>query len=194
MFAALIVAAVSLVAAFAGIDLAKVSAVEWLVVLGACGVIYLVWSRTRLPRARASRVGFGVAIGFEYDKSSKRAQADLIQALCDNLTGSRLRYPFDFVELPKGLKAQLLDAEEAASFGRRTILHFVLYGRARFRDLPDGPAAVFDLNGVVRHAAIQKLVLKQSGQKFRAALPKRLVLSSWLDWFFMSGSLTHFTA
>jgi hypothetical protein len=85
LFAALIVVAASLIAAFAGIDLAEVSVAEWIVVLGACGVIFFVWYRTRLPRARAGRVGFGVAIDSEDNESSERARADLIQALRDNL-------------------------------------------------------------------------------------------------------------
>ena len=135
-----------LTSAFAGIDIAEVSFVEWLVIFVACTVTWIVWWATRLPRVMPGRIGFGLAIQYEDSDHAKQLRSDFVLALGDLITSHG--NVFQFVELPVSVARRLLSADEAAHFARQCRLHFLLYGRARMRDLPNGTSHVIDLRGL----------------------------------------------
>ena len=175
---ALTAVAGGLISMFAGIDITEVQFVEWLVIGTACAVTGLVWWKTRLPRVMPGRIGFGVAIQYEDSQHAKQLRSDFVLALCDLITSTGHGTLFQFIELPESVTRRILSADEATAFARKCRLHFLLYGRARKRDLPDGPAHVLDLRGLVRHAPIKHQWSQQLGSEFAAVLPNRLLVAA----------------
>ena len=173
---ALCTVAVLLVYAFAGIDLGQVSLSEWGITIISLLVISILWLKTRLPHVPKGKVGFGVAIQFEDSEHEKRLRSDFLLALRDLLAAPHLRHEFWFVELPKTVAKRITDPEQAQWVAKKANLHFVLYGRARLRQMPQGSAHVIDLRGLVRHAPISKEVSKRFGEDFGKVLPSRLIV------------------
>ena len=170
--------AAGLISAFAGIDITEVQFVEWLVIIAACAVTALVWRATRLPQVMPGRIGFGVAIQCEDSQHAKRLRSDFILALCDLITSTGHGTLFQFIELPASVARRIISADEATRFTRQCGLHFLLYGRARMRDFPDGASHVIDLHGVVSHAPLKDRWAKQLGAEFSAVLPNRLLVAA----------------
>ena len=174
-----------LIGAFAGIDITEVKFVEWLVIIAAGAVTALVWRATRLPRVMPGRIGFGVAIQCEDSQHAKQLRSDFVLALCDLITSTGHGTLFQFIELPPSVARRILSADEATGFARQCGLYFLLYGRARMRDLPDGSSHVIDLYGVVSHAPIKDSQSQQLGAEFSAVLPNRLLVPA-------KGDVLHF--
>ena len=181
-----------LIGAFAGIDIAEVSLIEWLVVVVACTGTWFVWWATRLPRVMPGRIGFGLAIQYEDSEHAKQLRSDFVLALGDLITSHDEL--FQFVELPVSVARRLLSTDDAAHFARQYQLHFLLYGRARMRDLPDGASHVIDLRGLVRHAPIKKAWSKALGAEFGAVLPNRFLVATEGDVFAFQFAARHIDA
>ena len=175
---ALALVATLLINAFAGIDITEVKSAEWLLILAACAATGLVWRLTRLPRVMPGRMGFGVAIQCEDSQHAKQLRSDFSLALCDLITSTGHGTLCQFIELPASVARRIISAEEATRFTKQCGLHFLLYGRARMRDLPDGASHVIDLHGVVSHAPLKDRWSKQLGAEFAAVLPNRLLVAA----------------
>lgn len=173
---ALSAAAVFLIVIFAGIDLEQVSRSEWIITSLVLVSIYIFWSKTTLPRVPKGRVGFGIAIQFEDSEHERKLRSDFLLTLRELLASSRLSHQFSFIEIPKGSANKITDEEQARSIMKRVKLDFLLYGRARLRTMPQGPAHVLDLRGVVRHAPVSKKVSESLGKDFGKVLPSRLIV------------------
>ena len=182
---ALAAVAAVLVSAFAGIDITEVQLVEWLAIIAACAVTGIVWWATRLPRVMRGRIGFGVAIQCEDSQHAKQLRSDFVLALCDLVTSTGHGTLFQFIELPASVARRILSADEATRFTKQCRLRFLLYGRARMRDLPDGASHVIDLRGVVSHAPIKDKWSQQLSSEFAAVLPNRLLVPA-------EGDVLHF--
>src|SRR5688572_16762016 len=100
---ALVLVGGSLAAFFAQVDLAAVSVREWLFITAVLGCIAFGWWRTRLPRTRKGKVGFGIAIQFEDADSAKQLKNDLVGTMGQLLSGSRFRRDFQFIEFSQSV-------------------------------------------------------------------------------------------
>lgn len=189
---ALISISAFLISAFAGIDITEVNFAEWLIIITACTVTWLVWWATRLPRVTPGKIGFGLAIQYEDSEHAKKLRSDFVLALGDLITSHGNL--FQFIELPIAVARRIVSFEEATQVGQQCRLHFLLYGRARMRDLPDGASHVIDLRGVVRHARITKEWSKKLGAEFGAVLPNRFLVASEGDVFAFQFAAKHIDA
>jgi len=125
---------------FEGFDISQISAAEWTIVIVALVVLYIVWELTALPRVPRDRVGFAVAIQFENSTHAQRLRSDFVFALRGLLTAFHFRHEFYFMELPSGIANTIADEETARRIATRANIHFLLYGRARLRETPEGRA------------------------------------------------------
>jgi hypothetical protein len=166
----------ALIAAFTGLDLAQVSATEWIIIGIAVAAVWVVWRTTRIPLAARGTVGFGVALELEESETAKQLRADFIQTLRALLNQSKFKHKFSFVEFPTSVSRHISDDTDATKLATTSGVHFLLYGRARQRVLPSGAAHVIDIRGVVRHAPISADVRKQFAGDFGEVLPQRLIV------------------
>ena len=160
------------IGAFAGIDITEVLFVEWLIVFAACAVMGIVWWVTRLPRVMPGRIGFGLAIQYEDSQHAKQLRSDFVLTLGDLITSTGDGNLFQFIELPISVARRILSADEATRFAKQCRLHFLLYGRARMRDLPGGASHVIDLRGVVCHAPIKEKMVSETRRGIRGCASK----------------------
>ena len=152
---ALFVALVLLVGAFASVDLSGVTTPEWIWILAACSAIVVAWTRTRLPRVRRKKVGFGIAIEFENDEDARRVRSDFVLALRALVQGSSaLRDQFAFVEFSQSVARQLTDQNRITRLTQVTNLRFLLCGRVRLRAMTQGQVHVFNLSCTINHGPI----------------------------------------
>ncbi len=165
-----------LVLVFANIDLAAVSWVEWAVVCIAGIAVAAFWAKTRIRRVGRGKVGFGVAVAFEDADEERRVRSDFVQALRGLLDRSRFRHRFDFREFPSQVGESIVDDDAARRLALGYGLHFLLFGRARVRQVSGRPSLVIDLRGLVRHEAVDQWVAAQFREEFSASLPSRLVM------------------
>ena len=156
----------ALVMAFAGIDISEVRATEWMIIVSACGGMALLWWWTRLPRVPKGKMGFGVAIAFEHSDHAQQLRSDFILTLRDLIMESPLSQRFHFVEFGASTARRIVNPEDAGRLARRCKLGFFLYGRARLRQVPQGPVHVINLSGIVRHSPIEFGQSKQFGADF----------------------------
>ena len=170
----------------------EVNFIEWILVIVACAVMWIVWRVTRLPRVMPGRIGFGIAIQYEDSQHAEQLRSDFVLALGDLITSHGNL--FQFIELPVSVARRIINADEAKHFARQCRLHFLLYGRARMRDLPDGASHVIDLRGAVRHAPIKEELSKQLGAEFGAVLPNRLLVAVEGDVFNFQFAAQHIDA
>ena len=124
------------------------------------------------------RIGFGVAIQCEDSQHAKHLRSDFVLTLSDLVTSAGHGTVFQFIECSPSVARRILSVDEAKRFTKRCKLHFLLYGRARMRDLPDGSSHVIDLHGVVSHAPIKNQWSQQLGSEFSAVLPNRLLVAA----------------
>jgi tetratricopeptide (TPR) repeat protein len=178
LFAGVAALALFLLIAFAGVDLAEISLGEWGFVAFAIIVLSIYWVRTRIPRVPRGKVGFAIALDLEDPTSVTTLHSDFIVSLKELLASSNLKYQFHFIELPKPVIERITDYSQAKKVADLGNIHFLLWGRARFRTLPTGPSHVIDLHGLVRHSELPEEVCSEFANDFCFALPNRLVVES----------------
>ena len=167
-----------LLTTFAGVDITKVQAVEWAIMLLSCLLLSFLWWRNRLPVVPKGKVGFGVAITFERSDHAQQLRSDFVLTLRDLIARSQLGQRFHFVEFRESTARGIVTSDDAKTLAQRCNLHFLLHGRARHRTLPRGTVHVLDLSGLVRHARIKPAQSKQFSADFAAVLPHRLTVDS----------------
>ena len=169
---------------FSKVDLHKITGPEWLVICLLVAVVTGVWLVTnRLPRTAKGKVGFGVAIYCENPRHEATLRADLLITLRELLYTSGLRYEFDFIEFSQHIAAKITDQTTAEEIRRKSRVHFLVYGRARARNLPDGEAHVLDLEGLVSHKEVVTSFSRQFSAEFRRIFPRKLALHKEGDIF-----------
>ena len=191
---ALFVLVVVLLVTFAGVDVSKIQPTEWAIVILSCLGLSFLWWWHRLPRVPKNKLGFGVAIAFEHSDHAQKLRSDFILILRDLLLASQLSQRFHFVEFGASAARGIVDADDATRLARRCNLHFLLHGRARLRNLPNGPAHVINLSGVVRHRPIGSKQSQQFNADFGAALPRRLIVDSDGDVLLCEFAASHIDA
>ena len=192
---ALLLAAVTLISTFAGLNLADVSAIEWGVVVAVCVGISTVWLTTRFPRTPKGKVGFGIAIEFENSEHAKRIRSDLVVALRELVAASEhFRHQFHFTEFSHAVARTITDSTKADRIMRRANVRFLVFGRARLRTLPSGPSHLLDLHCMVGHAPIEDEQRKQFSQDLGAVFPGRVVMGVEGDTFTCEFAARHLDA
>lgn len=158
------------------VDLRKLTLGQW--ALGSLVMLSVsaLWWFTRLPRVPRKKVGFGVAILYEEGSDGKKIQADFAGKLRELvLVSSRLRYTFHFVEFKDRVARRFVEGEHER-LAIKTNCHFVIYGRAKSRNLFGDPSYVMELKGVVRHGPIQADLGLKFREDFSQLLPSRVVI------------------
>lgn len=185
---------VSGVAIFAGINIANITTVEWVLIGSAVLIVCGLWWKTSIERVSKNRVGFGVAVEFENTDQAKELRSDFIITLRNLLNGSHHRHRFQFIEFPQSLAKRINSEEEARWLARKSGVHFLIHGRARLRATPKGQSHVLDLSWLVRHGTI---TIEES-QKFASdagtVFPGRVIIEPHGDLFVCEFAARHVDA
>ena len=140
-------------------------------------VVFGVWWRTRITRVARTNVGIGVAIFYEDSEQAKQLRADFVETLRTLLGETNHRHRFQLVEFSQSLSKRMND-ERADWLVRKANVHFLIYGRARRREVPTGPSHVLDLRWLVRHAPINSEQSQELAIDANALFPRRMILPS----------------
>lgn len=123
-----------------------------------------------------------------------RLRADFIHSLRDLLGQSSFRHRFEFVEYSNFVAARITDESSATELARRSGVHFLLYGRARHRELSGAGACVIDLRALVRHADIASETKAALKGDMGQALPNRLILGGGSEMLLFEAAAAHVDA
>lgn len=178
LVSALAFLSVSLIILFAGLDLAKISVINWVIIALILGLATLTWHKTRIKRARPNHIGFGVAIEREDGSEVNAMYSDFIASIRTLLSSIGGPYPFQLVEVPVGISSEVKTADDATRLAQLAKLHFLVYGRARVRKTELGDSHVIDLQGLVRHATVDQKTSKKFSKDFSEVLPRRFLFKT----------------
>jgi hypothetical protein len=180
---AVIVVGLATLLAVGQFDVGKVSAAGWVIVLLAVILTAALWAYTnRFPRAAPRRVGFVVAITTEKEEHAVTLRSDFTNTMCDLLRQPTLRYPFQFIEYPPRLAAQVT-AETAIRYLRKSRAHFIIFGDAKSRRVFGREKHVLNLAGGVIHAPLTKAQSDALATEFAEVFPRRLLVDKENDLF-----------
>jgi len=139
-------------------------------------VIILWYFTTKIPKATKGKVGFIVALYTDSKSQSKKIKEDFLINLKEILYKSRLKYSFDFIEFPEYYSNKIDSLDIARDYLHRSNSHFMIYGRARYRNINGVDSHVLNLNGIVSHKPIPTNLQKEFSTEFFELLPQKLII------------------
>jgi hypothetical protein len=150
---------------------------DWEFILLAVLIVIGFWLYSvRLPRAVSGKIGFAIAIIPETKELEERITADFVTKLRALLQNSNFRYHFCFVYIPLHIAREIQSLEDAIKVLHDSRCHFMLYGRARSRNVQGKQLQIIDLDGVVSHNPIPAQVQKLFSAEFSELFPKKLMI------------------
>jgi hypothetical protein len=177
LLAALGAIALTSIILFAGIDLEDVSRREGIFIAVLLIATVLYWAKTRIKTAKKGTVGFGVAITYEDADESRQLRADFVETLKRLINDESLGGQFSFIDFPEShAKKALVDSDGAAWLANKSRVSFLIYGRARVREINAEPNHVLDLHWLVKHGPLSKEMSAAFLADAKEAVPGRLNL------------------
>ncbi len=181
---ALLIVLFSLLWMFSGINIVEVSLNELIITICTLILVFSVWLiSTKVKRASKGKIGFGVAITTETKKQRKQIASDFVETLRDLLFQGNLRYQFSFIELSQYHSAKIKNAEDAENYLRTTKCQFLIFGRARIRQIEGKDNHFLNMEGIVAHRHVPEKISKHLGVEFAELFPRKLQLLSENDLF-----------
>lgn len=164
------------------IDLEKLSAVQLTVAIATVILAYSVWRyTTRLEHPRRGRIGFVVSIGAETKKHYGQLAQDFIGELRSLLDRSDAIYKYDLIELPEYHARRIKIEDDARYYLRATRSVFMIYGRARERELNGKTHHVLNLHGLVKHKPLAIAVSLNLSREFAEVMPRDIKIAKEND-------------
>jgi tetratricopeptide (TPR) repeat protein len=139
------------------------------------------YASKRYPKAPRSKLGIAVAIFT--DKSVEREQItlDFIDTLESQI--SNLDSPFVVIDIPPHLAVKIKTKEDAIQLLEKTRCVFLIFGKARLRNVNRQPTYVLDLKSVVLHRQIPDELSLRLSKEMSELLPGRGLISTDNDLF-----------
>ncbi len=179
LVAAILLAVVAWLLLAGQVNLQNVSLTEWsIAALIGVGVFLLWLLNRRIPRARRGTVGFVIAIAVYDPTVGKDLRQNFVDSLRQLLSESKARYRFDLVELADHQARRLLNRGNPAFYLAKSRSQFILWGRARKGDTPEGERHVLDLQSAVKHRSVPEQVQQAFQQEFSKLLPQHVTFAS----------------
>ena len=169
---------------FSGINIEETSLNELIIIFISLMLVFFIWLKsTKISRASKGKIGFAVAITAETKKQGKRIASDFVETLRELLSQGNLRYQFSFIELPQYHSAKIKSAEDAKNYLRTTKCHFLIFGRARIRQIGGKDNHFLNMEGIVAHRHVPEKISKHLAVEFAELFPRKLQLLSENDLF-----------
>lgn len=152
------------------------------VALASAVILAIVWRVSNaLPRATAGKIGILLCIDCDTKATSDKVRDDFVKPFKKMLRSGALGASFDFLEVPQHIASSTIDYPDAEILRSRCGAHFMLYGRARDREIGSKPSYMVELDGVVVHKVISKERQKGLQSEFAELLPRKLVIDKASD-------------
>ena len=169
---------------FSGISVEKISLSEFIIVVLSLTIVILIWlSATMAPKASKGKAGFAVAISTDTKEQREKIAQDFVVTLRDLLFKSNLKYHFSFIEFPEHHALKIKNANDARRYLHISKCLFMIYGRARVREIKGKDHHVLNMEGIVAHGPISQEIRKRFSTEFAELFPRKLLLSSENDLF-----------
>jgi hypothetical protein len=149
-----------------------------LLLLSMCWIYY-----RRVPRNRKYNIGLAISISIDTTTQHDVIKNDFIFHLRELLYNKKLRYPFYLIILPQYYAGKITNIDEARRYLRLSKCHFMIYGRARVRNINGKEQHVLNLEGIVRHNPISEQIGDKFSSEFTELFPRRLIIARENDLF-----------
>jgi hypothetical protein len=132
------------------------------------------WCR-QIPKTKAGKVGFVVAINCD-DHLRNSVRDDFVLSLRTHIRNGPSSDEFDFIELPHFFANKIVDTKDAEAIRLKMRANFFLAGRVRRRSINGKEKDVLNIIGIVAHARTTKENEKLFSTEFGELLPQQLIL------------------
>lgn len=164
------------------VDLSKLSAIQVIIAIALAIVALVVWRyTTRVVGPKKGRIGFVVSISAETKKQYGQLAQDFIGELRSLLNQSDATYKYDLIELPEYHARRIKIEDDARHYLGATRSVFMIYGRARERELDGKTHHVLNLHGLVKHRPLAITVSRNLSREFAEVMPRDIRIAKEND-------------
>ena len=148
---------------------------------------------TRLPKTKVGKLGFLIAIRSQDKELYSKVHEDFILTIKSLLLRGEAAKRFQFIELSPDQSKDITDLDAAQQLRSKTKSSFVLFGRVR---KSGANRYLLELEGIVSHNPISKLLSDQVSKEFTELLPQVINIAPETDLlaFSITSSITVITA
>lgn len=147
-------------------------------------ITYVVWWHTnRLSRTRKNKVGFVISISTCEESEHKKIMEDFVTTLHGLLKGGSTGSTFQLIKIPEHIAEKILDLDSAQELRIRCNAHFMIYGRVRLRTISGRQEHMLDLEGIVAHKPLPKVLHDKLAGEFAELLPRHVRFATENDVF-----------
>jgi len=145
------------------------------------GLVFI-WAYYRRPAVTPkNKLGFVVSIACAGEKEYLRVKDDFIFPLRKLIKSGNAGQEICFAEISQYHANKIIDSTDAQLLRINSKAHFLLYGRVRLRNLNGIEHYFLELDGIVAHTHIPKIVSKVFAEEFRELLPQNVQISTEND-------------
>ena len=184
LFIALLIVLFSLLSMFSGINIVEITFDELIIIFILLMLVFFFWLKSaKINRAPKGKIGFAVAIRTKIKKQREKIASDFVETLRELLFQGNLRYQFSLIELSQYHSAKIKDAEDAENYLHTTKCQFLIFGRARIRQIEGKDNHFLNMEGIVAHRPVPEKLSRHLGVEFAELFPRKLKLLSENDLF-----------
>lgn len=140
-------------------------------------LVFAFWLHTcRIPKNKPNKIGIALALQYETPEERKRIHADLVERISSRLASGESAHEFYVYEIPGHSAPDIVDAQSASEFFKRSKGHLLIWGSLRTRRQGNSSKFCLRLEGAVTHATIQQEHSKALANDLRQAIPHQTVI------------------
>jgi tetratricopeptide (TPR) repeat protein len=126
-----------------------------------------------VKRAPKDKVSIVVAISTENEDHRKQLKNDFIDKLHELFSANNFKYPFSLIVWPEQRAETIVGFEEAKKYILAARAHFMIFGKARIRNIKGKSKHVLDIRALVRHVPISSDAHHAFTTEFVRVMPPR---------------------
>ena len=169
---------------FSLIKFEEISIGGWITISIILLSVILLWKfTTSIPKSSKRTLGFVVALIIDSKDQRKKIADDFLFSLKEILNRSTFRSHFAFIEFPQFYARKINSQDDALKYMNKSHSQFMIYGRAREREIKGEAHHVLNLHGAVVHHPIPIEISKKFSEEFSELFPQRLLISREEDIF-----------
>lgn len=167
---------------FYRIDIGEVSQhysmTEIAILAGVLLFAFILWlGSRRIPRPPKGYCGIAIALVAEGKMEQERLASDFLDSLRGLLDTGSQDCRLKIVEMPRFAAERIVaDINAAMKYFDRSRCHFMIYGKAKIRKINGKQHHVLAMEGIVRHALVEKPIKDKLCREFTELFPKKLFI------------------
>lgn len=155
-----------------------------IVIILSCIIIFAIWfNGNRIPKTPKGKIGFFTSIQSSDEEENKRIKEDFIYTLEQTLKHGKDGKKYHFVDLPKHIANKINDKDDALTISKKVRANFIIYGRARLREINNEDHHILELNGLVTHKPVPVETSDEFAKEFGELFPTHVQISTNNDIF-----------